>query len=236
MAADVAFISDIHGNRVALEAVLDAVRRQGITRIVCLGDIVDLGPQPQACVDRVRQERIPCIRGNHDSLDEVVAPPLSEVQAWTASQLTGESRAWLRELPESLVLQLDGKRVVCTHASPRNLTDGLLVTTPDDELDELLSPAEPYDAVVAGHTHVQMLRRRGARTIVNAGSVGMPFEAPVRATPPRIFRWAEYAVLRVGDGRSRFELCRAPYAFPDFAASFDDSFPHRQEWLQHWVP
>src|SRR5690606_41890769 len=62
----IAIISDIHGNYHALEAVLDAIDRDRITKIVCCGDIVGYGARPNECVEKIRERNIPVIAGNHD--------------------------------------------------------------------------------------------------------------------------------------------------------------------------
>ena len=64
--ASVAFISDIHGNRPALEAVLADIRRRGVQDIYCLGDLVGYGPDPNGVIDLIREMGIPAIAGNYD--------------------------------------------------------------------------------------------------------------------------------------------------------------------------
>ena len=71
-----ALISDLHSHAVALDAVLEDISGRGVDEVLCLGDIVDLGPQPQEVVDRLRALEIRCIEGNHDPLDEGPDLPL----------------------------------------------------------------------------------------------------------------------------------------------------------------
>ncbi len=70
----VALISDIHGNEIALRAVLESIAREGVDRIVCLGDVATLGPRPGAVLALLRDMGCPCIAGNHD--DFMLRPDL----------------------------------------------------------------------------------------------------------------------------------------------------------------
>jgi predicted phosphodiesterase len=63
----VALVSDIHGNEVALKAVVDEVERVGVDQIVCLGDVATLGPLPGGVIRMLRDLACPCIMGNHDA-------------------------------------------------------------------------------------------------------------------------------------------------------------------------
>lgn len=231
----IAFISDIHGNVPALLAVLDATRRAGVEKVVCLGDIIDMGPQPEACVQILIDNGIECVQGNHELLNEAKISPLMEIEQWTAQRISARTRDYLDSLPQTLTIENKGSRVICTHGSPRSQTEGLLRDTPADQLAEMLASVEPYDAVVAGHTHVQMVRRENTRTIMNVGSVGMPFKEPFNGAPPEILSWAEYGVIRWDGTQMAFELCRINYSLNDFALTFDDTFPDRYAWLKQWL-
>ncbi len=232
----VAFISDIHGNLTALNAVLKEIAVQGVERIVCLGDIVDLGPQPQGCVERLRGLEIPCIRGNHDPLDEASGPLLLEVQQWTMAQLSQDARSWLGDLPASIPVEVGGLRVLGVHGSTQSASEGLHAEMTGSELDVVLSLAGTCHVIAAGHTHVQLLRRTATQTIMNVGSVGMPFREAYNDKPPKIQKWAEYGIIRASNvGNASFELHRANYSFDDFSESFDPSFPSRDRWIRQWV-
>jgi predicted phosphodiesterase len=113
-----ALISDLHASLVQFEAVLADAARVGVDRFICLGDLMDLGPQPSALLRRVRELGIPCLRGNHDVLDgPSLAPP--EVTAWCRTQLDAEGRAFLLALPKELELLLpNGQRLLCFDALP----------------------------------------------------------------------------------------------------------------------
>jgi DNA mismatch repair protein MutL len=89
----VALLSDIHGNDVALRAVLADIKRHGVDQIVCLGDVATLGPSPQRTVDLLVELNCPCIMGNHDAF--LLAPEL--VKAYTQAKPVIDAIDWCRE-------------------------------------------------------------------------------------------------------------------------------------------
>jgi predicted phosphodiesterase len=169
----VAALYDIHGNLPALEAVLSDPRCAAADVIVCGGDLVG-GPMPVECLDRLLALRtqVLFLRGNGERL---VASGDDESDAWCRGQLGRERAERLAAAP--LVRELDvdgvGPTVFC-HATPRS----------DDEIVTRITPeAAVTDAfrglvgnAVVGHTHVQFDRRVGELRLVNAGSVGWPYE------------------------------------------------------------
>lgn len=232
----VAFISDLHANLIAVDAVLADIDRLDVDEIVCLGDIVDLGHQPCELLERLHERNVRCIRGNHDTLDEHPPHPLLlEIEAWTAAQL-GEARLReLAELPEHLTLDIGGARVLCVHGSPRSDIDQVLDSTPRETLLEWIAGHE-FDVMVGGHTHVQLLRRLDAQLIVNVGSVGMPFERAFDGHAPKILPWCEYGVISGVDGAVSVDLRRVPLDLERFAASVHgSSFPRAARWLEQWL-
>jgi predicted phosphodiesterase len=101
LAARTAIISDIHGNHAGLVAALADIDRQGCDQIVCLGDLVEGGPDDEAVIETLQQRAIPCVRGNHDEINDI--------------ELPGAMRSFLLGLPERIVE--DG--VLYIHTSPR---------------------------------------------------------------------------------------------------------------------
>jgi predicted phosphodiesterase len=99
-----AIIADIHGNLDAFQVVLEDIRAQNASHIVCLGDVVGYNAQPKECLDIIRQMNIPCVKGNHDeycSTDnhlEGFNPHAAEAVHWTRNQLTEADKHWLRDL------------------------------------------------------------------------------------------------------------------------------------------
>jgi len=102
-----AIIADIHGNLDAFQVVLEYIRAQKATHIVCLGDVVGYNAQPKECLDIVRQMNIPCVKGNHDEYCSTenhldgFNPHAAEAVHWTREQLPEDDKKWLRELKYS---------------------------------------------------------------------------------------------------------------------------------------
>lgn len=231
----VALVSDVHSNLVALDAVLAEIDALGVDRVICLGDIVDLGPQPSETIARLRERGVACIQGNHDPLDDgPTIPFLADVETWTRAQLSGADLDWLLHLPADLAVDLDGTRLLCVHGSPRSFRDDILASTPDDRLREWTAGLE-FDVMACGHTHVQLLRRLDTRWIVNVGSTGQPFAAPFAGEgSPTLLPFYEWAILE-GGRRPRVDLHRTP---ADRAAleraTRASGMPHAEAWVAQW--
>jgi len=235
-------ISDLHGNRLALEAVLEDLEEAGIDRLVCLGDVA-AGPEPRATIERLQALECPVVVGNWDCwllegmphLPGEAGPKLRDQGDWSAGQLGEAEQAFLASLPPHVELNLDGAAVLCVHGSPRSTTDDIQATTPDAELAEMLAGTEPA-FLAAGHTHVQLASQTGSTLIVNPGSVGLPFNSwPVNGAL-KVSPWAEYAILTIDEGLIATELRRVSY---DISALLEvareSGMPHTEWWADQWV-
>lgn len=170
----VAALYDVHGNLPALEAVLADRRFAEADAVVCGGDLV-AGPMPAACLDRMIAlgPRVRFVRGNGDR--HVVERRGEHGAAWCADELGPERLALVAAWPLTVRLYVAGGTTFC-HATPRSDEEVVTRLSPDGELESALAAA-PSLLVVCGHTHVQFDRRLGGgRRLVNAGSVGMPYE------------------------------------------------------------
>jgi putative phosphoesterase len=204
----VALISDLHGNQVALDAVLADAREGGVDRIVCLGDVATLGPRPSAVLSRLAELGCDCILGNHDEflLDpELIrkyseAPPIVQSVDWCRAELPAGELDFVRGFARSLEVPLDGgASLFLFHGSPRSHMEDLLAETPAARVDELLD-GRRATVLAGGHTHLQMVRQHRGMLLVNPGSVGMPFREYAQGGPPVLLPHAEYAVVESGRG------------------------------------
>ena len=201
-------VADIHGNWPALEAVLAA--EAGFKEVVCLGDLVNYGPQPVECVEwamKLGPESV-VIQGNHDqafACDEephctmgyqVVA---SAVQAATSHLLTPKQRRFLAKLEPMKAFEHGGARCLACHATPGDPLYRYLAEEGGMNLweSELVRAAHP-DFLFLGHTHKPMKTQFQRTLVVNPGSVGQPRDGDWRAA---------YAVWEDG----RVTLRRAAY-------------------------
>jgi putative phosphoesterase len=192
----VAALYDIHGNLAALDAVLAEVDADVI---VVGGDIV-MGPSPSETLERLRAlpGDVRFIRGNADREVYEDKPGLAPHEAfeYARSRLSDEQLEFLRGLPVTLSID----RVLFCHATPRNDEEIFTKISPEERWREALADVDA-DVVVCGHTHVQFDRRIGDIRLVNAGSVGMPYEHEPGAY---------WALLDGTDVELRHTRCQAP--------------------------
>jgi predicted phosphodiesterase len=197
----VAVISDIHANRQAFEATLEAVAASDAAELWCLGDLVGYGADPDTCVELAREHAAVCLAGNHD-LAVTGEIPLDEF-----SRGASLAAQWTREViaPRNLeflgTLRPEGKegQVGLYHASPRDPVWEYVLST---LLAELCFDRQDTRVCLVGHSHVALSfvrregepatgepRREGTRLdiaegewLLNPGSVGQPRDGDARAS------------------------------------------------------
>jgi predicted phosphodiesterase len=216
----VAVISDIHGNALALEAVLADLEGEVIDRTVCLGDAVQGGAQPAETVARLRGLGWSIVLGNADAwlltgedANDVdrATPWMEAVREWSLGKLSDEDRAFIRGFRPTVEVDLPGGRVLeCAHGTPRSFDEVIVPETTDDEVVGMLGVIGER-IVCGGHTHTQQLRQFGSGFYFNPGSVSLPFRRDLQEEPPRVGRWAEYAVLTADESGVRVEFRRVGY-------------------------
>lgn len=201
----VAVFGDIHGNVVALDAVIAAAVAEGVQEYWCLGDLVAHGPRPVEVIARLRElANLTCVSGNTDryvltgDLRGIIPPidcPRSpedwrvladarESFAWTRGCLVaGGHIEWLAGLPlEQRVNLPDGGRALLVHASPgRDDGPGLTPEHSDDALVQAGFTKGAGDLVLVGHTHVRCERHLAGCHLVNPGPVSLPRSADDQA-------------------------------------------------------
>jgi putative phosphoesterase len=172
----VAALYDVHGNVLALDAVLAEVARERVDLIVVGGDVA-AGPFPEETVARLRAlEHVTFIRGNADrEIAEGGGLMPDNIREWLLPRVSESLRAELGAWPEQQRLDVAGLGdVLFCHATPRNDEEIFTELSPDEVVAEMFASAP--GVTVVGHTHMQVDRRVGEHRIVNAGSVGLPYE------------------------------------------------------------
>jgi putative phosphoesterase len=172
----VAALYDIHGNLPALEAVVRELADEQVEAVVVGGDVV-AGPFPEevlTLLDSLEPD-VRFIRGNADRELTAESAAPEPWRTWLTDRmrpLRGRLDSW----PEQLTLDVDGlgPTLFC-HATPRNDEEIFTDLTPDDVVAEMMTGVSA-GVVVVGHTHMQTDRRVGETRVVNAGSVGGPYE------------------------------------------------------------
>jgi predicted phosphodiesterase len=184
----VAALYDIHANLPALEAVLGEVEAAKPDRIVVGGDAAT-GPMNAETLDALMAlgDRALFVQGNADrwtveaydnpaSVSPDDQHPGKRAASWAAEHIDRAHRDFLDSFAPTVELDVEGLgRTLFCHGSPRSDDEAITAVTPDDRLRRLLNRVDTR-VVVCGHTHVQFDRRLGEQRVVNAGSVGMPYE------------------------------------------------------------
>jgi len=188
----VLIVSDIHANWVALRAVLDAELDRD--EIVCLGDLVNFGPQPLECVSWAEESSNSAIfvQGNHDYAVGLDADPrcstfyaklAAGTQKFTEKLLSTESKRFLAELKPSAFFHLGESSCFCCHATPKDRLYGFIPPSAAPALWESeVTLVQNPNFLFCGHTHLPLKRQIGRTLIVNPGSVGLPNDADPRAS------------------------------------------------------
>ena len=226
MPTRIAVFSDIHGNCVALDAVLADIGATNVDRLVCLGDAIQGGPQPVETVERLRSLGCPIVMGNADdwlnsgadSGAETVTEKQQVVRDWQLSLLSEADRAFIASFQPTVELPLDDGRVLlCFHGSPTSYDDVILPDMPNDDFKAMLGPYSGR-ALCGGHTHMQQVRRLGPLFFFNPGSVGVAVDQYQPEDNFYLDPWAEYAILTSDGPTISLEFRRIPF---DLDALFD---------------
>lgn len=225
-----AAIYDVHGNIHALEAVLRVVAEMEVEQVIFGGDLV-LGPFSTDCLEAALALAIPTafIHGNCESLilshiDKGMAselpPAVQEDIHWTSEQLTREQITKIRGWPMTVEFTLLPGKILFCHATPRDDSETFTLHTPESDLIQTFESI-PQSIVVCGHTHMQFMRRIGTKSVINAGSVGMPYSDP-RA------QW-----LLIDD---HFHLMRTPYDYTAAAKAVRlAKYPHAEQFASNHI-
>lgn len=234
-----AFLSDIHANLPALEAVLADIDRRQPDAVYCLGDLVSYAPWPNEVIALIRQHRIPTLMGNHD--DElsrltdgqelpVVSPDSkkwagAQSLAFTHAVLGRDERTFLGKLPRHIRLEFltaSGRSdLLMVHGSPTSLTEYLLEARTEEAMQTILDRAGA-DLLLFGHSHLPYHRRLTAQTpdqplyrhAINTGSVGKPKDGDPRAG---------YVLMEWEENEPRIQMIRVGYDVEGAAQAIEQS-------------
>lgn len=188
----VGLIADPHSNLAAFKAVLKAMPR--VDKIICAGDLVGYGAEPNEIVELTRSKEIVVVMGNHDYAAVTgdvrwFNPRAAEAAVWTSKNLSRENLEYLATFPTHLELNLGRQKFYLVHGSPRDpLNEYLFQDVSNRDLADAIKDVDA-DIVVLGHTHVPMKRMIMGKLVINPGGVGQP-----RDRDPR----ASYAILTLG--------------------------------------
>lgn len=211
----IAALGDIHGNYQALLTVLDSIDRWQPDLVLVLGDIINRGPRSRECLhliqDRGKSHSWHIIKGNHEdyvlNLEDPTLPrsgmeyELRKVIYYTYHSLSSEEIQAVKDLPVQISLEaVDQQLVRAYHASSAGDRIGIYPDTPEQDLPGLID--QDASLYLVGHTHQPFIRMWEKTTIINAGSVGLPFDGDTRAS---------YAQITYRDRNWKGEIVRVDY-------------------------
>jgi len=241
----VALISDVHGNLVALDAVLEDLRRDPVDEVVSLGDAAQGGPQPAEVLDALRELGGRAVMGNSDNFlleletwqegPEPITPELLDVREWTLSRLSNDHLDFIRSFEPTVQLELGGVgTLLCYHGSPASFDDVILPDTPTDEF-ERMAGGRRAPLMAGGHVHLQFVRRHGDSLHLNPGSVGLAYDHDQPEDAISFDPWAQYAVVSVEDGRLGIDFRRIPFDPAAVVAAIEaGGRPHGERLAAQW--
>ena len=183
----IAIVSDIHSNLQALRAVLDDIQKIDAGLILCAGDVVGYGGDPNECCNLISKAAHLAVFGNHEVAaltgDTVwMNSNAAKAAKWTGSVLDQRSRDYLDKLELSARTEISGRMIAMYHGS----IDSAIEYVYEESLSPDLLMAAETDVLILGHTHIPYVVRFEQGLAVNPGSVGQP-----RDMNPK----ASYAVL-----------------------------------------
>lgn len=194
MHVNIGVISDIHGDVATLERVFGFLDALGVERVVCAGDVVGYGPEPDEAAAELRARRVICVRGNHDrwALDRAAEVP----DAFGGAGVSAETRAYLQALPPLWIGEMAGRLITMVHGVPGS--DMTYLTAQEytrADLRAMLSDLGT-DVLIVGHTHLPAWYRCGTGLVVNPGSLV--------SSVPRLSTSRTFAVVDLGTLRPSY--------------------------------
>lgn len=186
-------ISDIHGNLQALQAVLKALEPHKVDLILCAGDLVCYGANPNEVVNLCKEKNIACVLGNYDdavawdksTVSRKPSSPRNEALKiaaleWTKENVNKETKDYLKSLAWRLEYQFADKRLMMIHAGLDYLDEWV---SPDltESLDSLANRLA-VDVGILGHTHQTFAQEHRSRLFINPGTVGRSLNGDTRAS------------------------------------------------------
>ena len=209
-------ITDIHSNIIALNEVLKEFEKIKIDKIICCGDIIGIGPNPEEVVQRLMKlkGKLVAVRGNHEKYlleglpinvhDNKRKMSLEEIQnhKWTHSRISESSKKFLEKLPIYKNIEMKNKKIYIIHY-PMN-SDGVYkehIKNPTIKENERMFSKVDSDIYVYGHTHVVCINNKDNKWYINPGSLGCPVQSNI----------ANAGVLDIKDDKINFEQLAISY-------------------------
>ena len=212
-------ITDIHSNYDALVSVFEEFKKKNVEKVICLGDIIGIGPYSHKCCEFLMKNQdmiLSWIRGNHEQylIDGIPKThhsipgghPTKQIEydcySWNHSQLTKEENEFLKTRPLDDVVTINGIKIVIEHY-PYDDNHKHQAYTEHPTFDEIRSlfRCKDADIYLYGHTHIKNIVSSNGISYINPGSVGCPLSTGK----------ALYGIIDIVDGKYKYSSFEAQY-------------------------
>jgi len=218
----IAVLGDIHGNIEALQAVYQAAISTKVEKIYHLGDLGGYAPFVNEVVDFLIEHRIEGVQGNYDDsvgndrehcgckYEDALQSEMADLSfKWTKEHVSQKTKDYLRKLPISISLNIEGKKVMLFHATPKKNNLYWYEERPEKFFHEMAEKIDA-DVMIYGHTHKPYRKDIGSKIFINAGSVGKPKDGDTRAC---------VILVEITQSSMQTEFIRIPYDVGKIAAA-----------------
>lgn len=209
-------ISDIHSNSIALKAVLQEFEKRNIEKIICCGDILGIGPRPEEAIQTLikNKDKLIAVRGNHEQYllkglpkkihDDKRFMEQQEIanHKWTHSQLSEESKEFLKSLPLQQSIKIQNKEIYIVHY-PIDENGKFKKHIKNATLEENKEMFSNIDAEIYlyGHTHAVNINNENNKWYINPGTLGCPETNGI----------ANCGIITIEDEKIEFEALKVEY-------------------------
>ncbi len=191
---EIGIITDIHSNISALKMVLNKFKKIEVDKIICCGDIIGIGPNPEETVQELMKikDRLIAVRGNHEQYllnglpenihDNKKAMSLEEINnhKWTHSKLSENSINFISQLKISNIIEIEGKKIYIVHyPSDENGIYKQHIKKPTIKENKEMFSRIDADIFIYGHTHTISINNENNKWYINSGSLGCPFKSNI---------------------------------------------------------
>lgn len=190
----IGIITDVHSNIIALKAILKEFKKIEVDKIICCGDIIGIGPNPEETVQELmkNEDKLIAVIGNHEQYllkglpknvhDDKRVMSLEEIDnhKWTHSRLSENSKNFIRQFKILNIIEIEGKKIYIVHY-PNN-EDGIYkkhIKNPTIKQNQEIFSGIDADIFIYGHTHTTSINNKNDKWYINPGSLGCPVKSNI---------------------------------------------------------
>ena len=212
----IGIITDVHSNINALNIVLNEFDKIEVDKIICCGDIIGIGPNPEETVQELmkNKDKLIAVRGNHEQYlleglpknvhDDKRAMSLEEIDnhEWTHSKLSENSKNFISKFKISNIIEIEGKKIYIVHyPSNENGIYKKHIKKPTIKQNEEMFSEIDADIYIYGHTHTTSINNKNNKWYINSGSLGCPIKSNI----------ANAGILEINKNEIHYEQLRIEY-------------------------